>query len=195
MLILASASPTRRQLFENAGLKFRVIPAEIDERATSQNAQNAKIDGPETALHLAKAKAESVSALRTGALVIGADQTLIHRGQPLHKPADITAARAQLRRLSGDTHHLHAAVALARNGQTLWSHVDTAQLTMRRFTDTEMQAVLAQEGPALLDCVGAYRIEGPSIRLFEKIDDDYFTILGLPLLALLEALRRHGIPT
>lgn len=193
MLILASASPARRQLLENAGLQFNVLPAQVNEREIEQNLISDKSEGHQLARELAQAKAESVSKVQPDDLVIGADQTLIHNGTQLHKPADMQQAVRQLWSLRGQTHHLHAGVALALNGKTIWSHVDTAKLTMRAFSQSEMSHVIALEGEEVLGSVGAYRLENASIRLFERIEGDYFTILGLPLLALLQGLRQNGI--
>jgi septum formation protein len=189
MLILASSSATRKALLAGAGLKFESCPAGIDERKLQVEAESSQLEPQMLATRLAAAKALSVAAARPGSTVIGADQVLAFDGELLHKPADMDAARAQLRHLRGATHHLHAGVALARGGELLWSHVASASLTLRRFTDGELDVVLAEEGPEVLASVGAYRLEGPSIRLFERIDGDYFTILGLPLLPLLAALR------
>jgi len=127
--------------------------------------------------------------------VIGADQVLALGDARFHKPADLGEARMQLRALRGRTHALHSGIALVRNGTMLWSEVETAKLTMREFADAELDAVLADEGEAALSSVGGYRLEGPSIRLFETISGDYFTILGLPLLVLLAALRTYADPT
>jgi septum formation protein len=124
--------------------------------------------------------------------VVGADQVLAVEGALLHKPADMQAARIQLDRLRGRTHSLFSGLALARGGRVLWSGAERADLTMRDFSDDERDRVLELEGSSLLGSVGSYRLEGPSIRLFEHIDGDYSTILGLPLLPLLEALRRHA---
>lgn len=192
MLILASRSATRKALLAGAGLSFESCPAPIDERDLEANAADRVLDAPGVAEFLAAEKALAVAAIRTGAIVVGADQVLDFDGVRLHKPADMEAARAQLRQLRGATHRLHAGVALARDGQLLWSHVETARLTLRRFSDAELEAVLAMEGEDILASVGAYRLEGPSIRLFERVEGDYFTILGLPLLPLLAALRRHA---
>ena len=189
MLILASASFTRKALMEKAGLAFAVVPATVDERALESSLLEGGADGRDLAGFLAKAKAEAVSALHPDAYVIGADQTLALGTELLHKPIDRDDAARQLDHLAGKTHRLHAAVALVRNGQLLWSDVQTAELTMREFSPEERDAVLDIEGDAALSSVGGYRLEGPSIRLFETIAGDYFTILGLPLLPLLAALR------
>ena len=188
MLILASASPARKALLTGTGLRFAVSPAQIDERALEAQGLGKAPEAVATAL--AEAKAIAVSSTRPGDLVIGADQVLSFDGELLHKSPDIAAARRQLDRLAGRTHRLLAGFALARDGTVLVSGVDAADLTMRAFSATERDTVLALEGPDVLGAVGAYRLEGPSIRLFERLEGDYFTILGLPLLPLLAALRR-----
>ncbi|KKB78829.1 septum formation inhibitor Maf [Devosia soli] len=189
MLILASSSSTRKALMEKAGLRFLVEAAGLDERVLEAGALAEGADARDLASLLARAKAEAVSALHPKALVIGADQTLSLGTELLHKPADMVDAARQLDHLAGKTHRLHAAVALARGGALIWSDIETAELTMRDFSPEERDRVLAAEGEAALSSVGGYRLEGPSIQLFEKVVGDYFTILGLPLLPLLEALR------
>ncbi|ODT71841.1 MAG: septum formation inhibitor Maf [Pelagibacterium sp. SCN 63-23] len=189
MLILASSSVTRKALLDKAGLRFDAVAAAIDERAIETAAIAAGADGRDLALLLARSKAEAISALRPGDLVIGADQTLALGLELLHKPETRAAAMAQLDHLRGNTHRLHAAVTLVQDGQLLWSDVQTAELTMRDFSPAERDLVLDLEGDAVLSSVGSYRLEGPSIRLFETVSGDYFTILGLPLLPLLAALR------
>lgn len=189
MLILASKSPARQMLLRNAGLDFIVRGAEIDERAIEDGPGLGKSVSRETiAKALAGAKARSVSAEHPDAHVIGADQTLECGSLNLHKPRTRTDAARQLRALSGRTHALHSAVALAHKGEIIWDHVSTAHLTLKDFTDAELDRVLELENGANLSSVGGYRLEGPSIRLFESVTGDYFTILGLPLLALLQAL-------
>lgn len=190
MLILASTSAARKALLAGAGLRFEASPAQIDERALEAQLLG---KAPEAvARQLAEAKALEVSRRRPGATVVGGDQVLAFENALLHKPADFAAARDQLDRLRGKLHHLHSGVALARDGELLWSVTHTARLLMREFTDAERDKVLALEGEAVLASVGAYRLEGPSVRLFAAIDGDYFTILGLPLLPLLTALRLHA---
>ncbi len=190
MLILASTSTARKALLAGAGLRFEASPAQIDERALEAQLLG---KAPEAvARQLAEAKALEVSRRRPGATVVGGDQVLAFENALLHKPADLAAARDQLDRLRGKLHHLHSGVALARDGELLWSVTHTARLLMREFTDAERDTVLALEGEAVLASVGAYRLEGPSIRLFAAIDGDYFTILGLPLLPLLTAIRLHA---
>lgn len=195
MLILASQSQTRKALLAQAGLQFSAFAAQLDERALEQGVIDAGGDGRDVALLLAQRKAAAVSVNHPGALVIGADQTLSLGASLLHKPADREGAVAQLEYLRGKTHRLHAGVALMRDGQLLWSDVQTAELTMRTFSDAERDEVLAREGDAILQSVGGYRLEGPSIRLFETVSGDYFTILGLPLLPLLAALREFAPET
>ncbi|KKB08455.1 septum formation inhibitor Maf [Devosia geojensis] len=192
MLILASQSAARRALLAGAGLDFAVEPAAVDERAIEAQAEAAGGDARDIALLLAAAKARAVAAARDGALVIGADQTLSLGPRIFHKPDSMAAAAEQLDTLRGKTHRLHAAIALARGEAVLWSQVETAELTMREFSLEERDEVLALEGEAVLGSVGGYRLEGPSIRLFATVTGDYFTILGLPLLPLLAALREFA---
>jgi septum formation protein len=189
MLILASQSATRKALLTGAGLSFESSPAPIDERAIEASLVGKHPRG--LAERLAEEKALAVSRLHPDAMVIGADQVLAFT-RLLHKPADLADARTQLLALRGLTHHLHAGVALARNGEIVWSDVETAALTLREFEEHELDRVLALEGEGVLTSVGGYRLEGASIQLFERIEGDYFTILGLPLLKLLAALRRHA---
>jgi septum formation protein len=193
MLILASNSVARKALLTGAGIVFESSPARIDERAEEAAVLG---KGPAAvARHLAEAKALAVSAAHPDAVVVGADQTLSLAGEIFHKPADMNATRDQLSRLRGRPHRLSCGVAIARNGAVLWSHIDGAELTMRAFSDAERDAILAAEGEAALGSVGGYRLEGPSVRLFDRIEGDYFTILGLPLLPLLAALRLHAPET
>lgn len=190
MLILASSSPARKALLTGAGLRFEASPAQIDERALEAELLG---KAPEAiARTLAEAKALDVSRQNAGATVIGGDQVLAFDGELLHKPADFAAARAQLDRLRGKLHHLHCGIALARDGELLWSETHSARLLMRDFSAAERDEVLELEGEAALGSVGAYRLEGPSVRLFAAIEGDYFTILGLPLLPLLTALRLYA---
>ena len=195
MLILASQSQTRKALLQQAGLVFATQPAEVDERALEEATLTSGGGGRDVALILAQRKALTVSAVHPGAIVIGADQTLSLGTVLLHKPADRDEAAAQLDQLRGKTHRLHAAVALAQDNQLLWSDIETAELTMREFSTAERDDVLNREGEAVLGSVGSYRLEGPSIRLFETVTGDYFTILGLPMLPLLAALRSFAPET
>ena len=190
MLILASNSPARKALLTGAGLRFETSPAAIDERALETELLGKPPEA--VARELAAAKALEVSRHRPGDVVVGGDQMLALGGELLHKPDTLKAARRQLDRLKGRLHHLHCGVALARDGELLWSETHSARLLMRKFSAAERDAVLALEGDAALASVGAYRLEGPSVRLFAAIEGDYFTILGLPLLPLLAALRLHA---
>lgn len=192
MLILASKSQTRKTLLEAVGINFSIASARIDEREIEAKLIAQGADKAAIALGLARAKALDVSTANPEALVIGADQTLACGALDIHKPDSRETAAAQLRRLRGRAHTLNAAAALGRNGEILWSETQSAELTMRDFTEAELDAVLDLEGAAILSSVGGYRLEGPSVRLFESIRGDYFTILGLPLLALLAALRLHA---
>jgi septum formation protein len=192
MLILASRSPARRNLLADAGFSFTCATADIDERRLENECREAGAAPVEIARRLAAAKAAEVARRHPEAAVVGADQVLVADGELLHKPADSAAARAQLDRLRGRAHRLHAGVALAVAGRAVWDHAETATLVMRGFSDAERDAILAAEGEAVLGSVGSYRLEGPSVRLFERVEGDYFTILGLPMLALLDALRRFA---
>ena len=191
VLILASTSATRKALLANAGIAFEAVPAGVNERAMEAAAHVDGADAPTIALALAGAKAIALA----GETVVGSDQVLELDGVVLHKAGTMGEARDRLARLRGRTHRLHTAVALARDGVVVWSHVETATLTMRAFGDTERDAVLAAEGEAVLGSTGAYRLEGPSVRMFEKIEGDYFAILGLPLLPLIAALRQYAPAT
>ena len=188
-LILASASPFRRTLLENAGITFEVQAAEIDERVAEAPLLESGALPEDIALVLAQAKALDVSERFPGALVIGCDQTLSLGDEVFHKPADMQAAREHLLTLSGKTHQLNSGIALARNGEICWSQVEPAYLTMRRLDPGFIGRHLARVGDKALTSVGAYQIEGEGIQLFEKIRGDYFTIIGLPMLPLLAALR------
>lgn len=192
MLILASKSPTRKSLLDAVGIAFSVRTVPVDERGIEARLADAGTGKAEIALALAREKALAVSLTAPGALVIGADQTLQCGDLDLHKPDSRETATRQLRALAGHTHHLHAAAALARDGEILWEICESAEMTMRDFSDAELDIVLDLEGEAILGSVGGYRLEGPSVRLFAHIRGDYFTVLGLPLLALLEGLRAHA---
>ena len=192
-LILASASSARALVLSGAGLAFERRPAHLDEDAVKARARAEGWSVARTAGELARAKALAVAAERPDALVIGADQILDCDGAWFDKPADRAAAAGHLRRLRGRTHALHSAVCAAADGAVTWDHLDTARLTMRDFSDAFLDGYLAAGGAEILESVGAYRLEGPGAQLFDHIDGDYFTILGLPLLPLLAFLRERGI--
>lgn len=190
-LILASASAVRRALLQGVGLSFVSQAADIDERAVEAGLEGHVPN--EIAVALAEAKAASVSQANRSTLVIGADQVLAFEGAILHKAADREAAHVKLSALQGKTHTLAVGVALVLDGETLWTGTDEANLSMRSLTDADITAYLDQAGDAATASVGAYRLEEVGAALFDSIDGDYFTILGLPLLPLLGALRTHGI--
>lgn len=185
--ILASRSKARQTLLRNAQIDFEAVPADIDERAIQQ--ESGLRDGGAIAEHLARAKALNVSGLNPGRIVIGADQTLALGGELFNKPADRAAVANQLRALSDRTHYLHSAVVVAKDGDILFSHVAVAGMTMRVLNDDTIAKYLDRVGDAATQSVGGYQLEGLGIRLFERIEGDYFTILGLPLLPLLAFLR------
>jgi len=190
-LVLASKSLARRQMLVAAGIPVEAMPADIDERAVEDAFGHA--DRPdEIALHLAQEKAKAVAARMPGRLVIGADQTLAMGTQRFSKPADVGEARLQLRALRGQRHRLHSAVALVRDDQLLFRHEDAARLVMRDISDEFLDIYLEAAGHTVTESVGGYQLERTGIHLFERVEGDHFTILGMPLLPLLEALRRFG---
>lgn len=191
-IILASASPFRLTMLQDAGVAVEAVPASIDERAVELALEGTGSTPEDVALVLAEAKALRVSEERPGALVLGCDQTLSLAGDQFHKPADMEAARRTLLALSGRTHQLNSAAVLARDGEALWRHSDSASMTMRKLDPAFIGRHLAQVGEKALSSVGAYQVEGAGIQLFERIEGDHFTIVGLPLLPLLKELRRMG---
>ncbi|KXF79248.1 septum formation inhibitor Maf [Paramesorhizobium deserti] len=191
-IILASKSPFRAALLKNAGISFLTEAAEIDERAVEMALQDTGATPEDVAMVLAEAKALDVSARHPDALVIGCDQTLSLDDEIFHKPADMEAARQHLLKLSGKTHNLNSAVVLARGEEAIWRHVGVARMTMRTLDPAFVGRHLARVGNIALSSVGAYQVEGEGLQLFEKIDGDYFTIVGLPMLPLLDELRRLG---
>jgi septum formation protein len=191
-IILASASHSRRRLLEAAGVTFRAVPAGVDETAIKRNHARLAIGFDALAAQLARQKALVVAGQYPGQLVIGADQVLVFNDQAFDKPISIESARQQLLALRGKTHCLETAVACARDQDILWSHIATARLSMRDFSPEYLTSYLATEGISVTETVGGYKIEGHGIQLFSDIDGDYFTILGLPLLPLLEFLRAQG---
>jgi septum formation protein len=193
-LILASGSKIRARILVAAGLAFIVEPPGLDEVAMRQAISGeATLEAQDVAEVLARAKAEAVSDLAPAAVVIGADQVLKLGDQILSKPDSMEAARSELLDLSGRRHSLHTAIAVARAGETVWAYSDTATLLMRKLSPEFIGRYLAAAGEEVLSSVGAYQVESLGIQLFEKIDGDYFSILGLPLLPLLDTLRREGV--
>jgi nucleoside triphosphate pyrophosphatase len=191
-LVLASASPFRRRMLEAAGLAFVVVAPDVDEAAVKGALLRSGSTSREIAQGLAVAKAEVVSAGLPDALVIGADQVLACGAEMFNKPASVAEAREQLVRLRGKTHELHTAVALAAGGKAVWARLETATLAMRPFSDAFLADYLARLGERVRRTVGAYEIEGPGIQLMDRIEGDMFTVIGLPLLALLFELRARG---
>jgi septum formation protein len=192
-LVLASRSDVRGKMLAAAGLRFEIRPAPIDERAEEALAgAKSELDPAGAAKMLARAKAQSVARSVPGRLVLGADQMLALDNQRFNKPANRAEAASQLRALRGRSHALHSALALIRDGAVLLEHVDSARLTMRDFSDAFLDDYLEMMGDTAMTSVGAYQLEGIGIHLFERVDGDYFTILGLPLVPLLAFLRRSG---
>lgn len=192
-LILASQSASRRALLEAAGLSFEAMPAAVDEAAIKESAKAEGMTPADAALLLADAKAARIARRHPEAVVIGADQLLVCRGEWFDKPADVQAARRQLERLRGRAHELVTAVVGWREGQRAWQHVATPRLAMRDFSDAFLEAYLAREGALVTQSVGAYRLEGPGIQLMRDIRGEHTAILGLPMLPLLAWLREQGL--
>jgi len=190
-LVLASKSLARRQMLVAAGIPVEAQPANIDERET-ENANAAEKNAGDVALFLAHEKAKAVAARMPGRLVVGADQTLALGSRRFSKPHDVAAARAQLDILRGRTHMLHSAVVLMNDGKLLFQHHDAASLTMRAFSADFLEAYLEAAGSSVTESVGGYQLERIGIHLFERVEGDHFTILGLPLPPLLAAMRRLG---
>lgn len=190
-LILASKSAARRAMLENAGVSFTVRVAGVDEDAIK--ASSGDLDPAALAVRLAEAKALAVSRDDEDAWVLGSDQTLAFDRGLVSKARSLDEARGRLKAMRGRSHQLHSGAALATKGQIVWSGVDTVQMRMRDFSDAFLDAYLAAEGEALLSCVGSYRLEGLGAQLFEAVDGDYFTVLGLPLWPVLAELRRAGV--
>jgi septum formation protein len=190
-LILASQSRARQMLLTNAGIDFEAVPADIDERAVQQESR-LKAPGEISAL-LAREKSLFVSAKYSDRFVVGADQTLALGSRLFSKPAGRVQAAEQLRALAGGAHELHSAVAVARDGKILFANVSSARMTMRKLSEADIDAYLDEAGEAVTSSVGAYQLEGLGVHLFERIEGDHFTILGLPLLPLLAFLRSEQL--
>jgi septum formation protein len=191
-LVLASKSSVRRALLEAAGIPIVIEPARIDERAI-ESSKAAIASAKDVALLLAREKALEVAARKSKSIVLGADQTLALGARRFSKPANALAAREQLKALAGKTHELHAALVLARGGDVMFETVATARLTMRPLSESFLDAYLAAAGDRVSSSVGAYQLERAGVHLFERIEGDHFTILGLPLLPLLAYFRSAGL--
>lgn len=190
-MILASKSRARQTLLANAAIPFDAMPTDVDERALQKNSG---LSSPgEIAGLLAREKALFVSSNNPGRYVVGADQTLALGARLFSKPAGRAQAADQLRLLAGGTHELHSAIAVARDGKVLFAEVSVARMTMRHLSESEIEAYLDEAGEAVTTSVGAYQLEGLGVHLFERIEGDHFTILGLPLLPLLAFLREQGL--
>lgn len=192
-VVLASGSAIRAALLDGAGVAFSVERPGVDEDLVKESLSGEGATPAQMAETLAEMKAVRVSARHPNALVIGADQTLDCQGVRFDKPADRDHAKAHLLALRGKTHALHSAVAVASAGARIWHHNGRVRLAMRDLTDGFVDWYLDEAGDAILDSVGAYRLEGLGAQLFSRVDGDYFTVLGLPLLELLELLRAHGV--
>lgn len=191
-LVLASGSAARRQMLEAAGLTFEVDAPRVDEEAAKASLRAGGLRPRDQADALAELKALSVSRTRPD-FVIGADQMLALGGEVFDKPKDVDEARQHLSRLRGQTHELITAAVVAREGAIIWRHIDTPKLRMRAFSDAFLDDYMARAGEHVLRSVGAYQLEGLGAQLFERVEGDYFSVLGLPLLPLLAFLREHGI--
>ncbi len=191
-IILASKSAARTAVLRGAAIPFETAISGVDEDAVKTALLAEGSGAREIADALAELKAVKISAGRPG-FVIGADQTLEFEGKLYDKAETVEAARERLRLLRGKPHKLHSAVVVARDGAPIWREIVSATLTMREFSDAFLENYLATEGEAALGSVGCYRLEGPGSQLFARIEGDYFAILGLPLLGLLDLLRRHGV--
>ena len=192
-VILASGSATRKAMLRDAGVSFTIDVASIDETSVLESLQAEQAKPRDAADILAEMKAVKVSLKHQGALVIGADQILSLGPKFFEKPNDMASARRQLLELRGQSHILSSAAVVARDGAAIWREVREAKLTMRPFSDAFLDDYLAKAGPAILTSVGGYQVEGLGAQLFSRIDGDHFTILGLPLLPLLDMLRAQGV--
>lgn len=191
-LLLASGSAIRRKVLTDAGVTFRVQKPTVDEEAVKTELRGRGLKPTEQAMALAEAKALSVSREHVG-YVLGCDQMLALGDEAFDKPPNRDAARAQLLKLRGKTHHLLCAATIARDGQIVWRCLETPGLTMRAFSDAFLEDYLERAGEAVLATVGGYEFEGLGAQLFEKVEGDYFAVLGVPLLPLLAFLRAHGL--
>jgi septum formation protein len=192
-LVLASGSASRKRLLTAAGIAFTADPADLDETALMADLQRRGADAVQVASELAQQKAVLVSRRHPGRIVLGGDSVIGFGGEFLSKCASVQEARALLMRLSGRSHLLVSAAALARDGALLWTHASPCQMTMRDLSPQFLDDYLLREGPAILSSVGCYHFEGRGAQLFDRVDGDYFSVLGLPLLPVLAQLRKEGL--
>jgi septum formation protein len=191
-IVLASASPTRAKLLAGAGVEFDVSPARVDEDAAKASLEAAGASPPDIAVRLAELKAQQVSRRSPGRLVLGADQIMVCDGRMYDKPPDAAAAAEQLMALRGRWHEQISAACAVRDGERTWHHVDRARLYVRPFSEAFLQDYLRAAGPGALNGPGAYQLEAVGVQLFSRIEGDFFTVLGLPLLPVLDYLRSQG---
>ncbi len=191
-LILASNSTSRAKLLRNACVRFKAVNAQVDEEMIKLTLATECTTPRDTADTLAEFKARKVSASHPGALVLGCDQVLDFQGKVFSKPRSCNDARSQLWDLRGNRHQLFSAAVIYRDGQPLWRFIGAARLTMHNFTDAYLNEYLMRNWDGVKHCVGAYKLEGEGVRLFEKVEGDYFTILGMPLVEILSYLTRQG---
>lgn len=192
-LILASASPVRLNLLRSAGIEVQPVPAHIDEESLRRSFLAESILPRDQADHLAELKAAKISGRFPGATVLGCDQVLDLGGTVFAKARNIDELRKQLKSLRGKTHSLLSAVVAYEQGRPIWRHVGHARLSMREFSDDYLESYLFRQGTQVLSCVGGYQLESEGVRLFDKIEGDYFTVLGLPLIPLLTWLGQKGL--
>jgi septum formation protein len=192
MIVLSSGSATRRKLLSQTGLYFKTAKPPVDESVIKETLKKAGASAAQVADNLAESKANSVATILPGAFVIGADQMLDCEGRWFDKPVDLAGARNHLESLRGKTHALITAAVIAHEGRIVWRHLEIAKMTMRDFSDAFLDNYMAKAGDGILQSVGAYEMEGMGSQLFEKVEGDFYSILGLPLIPLLGALRETG---
>ena len=192
-LILASGSSARQNMLRNAGIDFDIIPADIDEEKIIQNCESCLLDKKDTVLKLAEEKALSVSKNNPENYIVGSDQILVMDDRIFNKANNRDEAKERLKNFQGKSHSLMSAVCVALNNEVIWSTVDTARLYVKKMNEKQIDHYMNQAGEALTKCVGGYAIEGPGIRLFKEIEGDFFTIMGMPLLLLLNYLEKESV--